>query len=247
MDKKIVQKIAMPFLHLLWVGLIFIGVSIFIGDFVRAFASDFLVNWLATPFGSAVLSMIVYALIACVVILPYILLKLPRKSILRRLGMTKFEPLPMFVWALFAWGLSMVATTIVVFVLVALNVPGLQLDQKQEIGFENLSSIGEYVAAFFVLVVLAPLFEEIIFRGYLQKRLRETRGVVFSIVFSSLIFAVLHFQLNVIISVFVLSLFIGYLREKFDSIWPGVMVHALRNGLAYMLLFILPLYGLSLV
>jgi uncharacterized protein YqhQ len=88
MDKKIVQKIAMPFLHLLWVGLIFIGVSIFVGEFVRAFASDFLVNWLATPFGSAVLSMIVYALIACVVILPYILLKLPWKSILRRLGKT---------------------------------------------------------------------------------------------------------------------------------------------------------------
>lgn len=247
MDKKIVQKTVIPLMHLLWVGLIFIGVSILVGDLIRVFAGESLVNWLAKPFGSAVLSLIVYALIASIVILPYILMKLPRKSMFERLGMTKFDPLPMFAWALFAWGLSMIATMVVVFVLTSLNVPGLQLDQKQEIGFEQLSSVGEYVAAFFVLVVLAPLFEEIIFRGYLQKRLRETRGVVFSVVFSSLVFALLHAQLNVIIGVFILSIFIGYLREKFDSIWPGVMVHALKNGLAYLLLFILPLYGLSLV
>jgi membrane protease YdiL (CAAX protease family) len=38
---------------------------------------------------------------------------------------------------------------------------------------------------------------------------------------------------------FTLSLVLCYLRQKTDSLWPGIMLHALKNGLAFMSLFLI--------
>src|SRR5690606_8459309 len=51
---------------------------------------------------------------------------------------------------------------------VASNVlPWFDINQAQDIGFEGLVFRYEYVLAFVTLVVLAPIAEEILFRGYL--------------------------------------------------------------------------------
>lgn len=246
MSKQIVRSLR-SLVHFSWVALVFLGLSLGLSLLIDTFASDRLSRWLDSSVGSAVLAFVFYAVIALVVSLPFFVKKLKPAAIAERLGLTKLEPRKMFVWALLSWGLSMVLTAVVVMVLLSLNMPGLDLEEKQDVGFSGITSAWEYIAAFVALVVLAPVFEEIIFRGYLYGRLRENGSVWYSIVMSSLLFAALHFQPNVVVSVFVLSLFLGFLREKFDSIWPGVMLHALKNGLAYALLFILPLYGVSLV
>lgn len=248
MNKKSVQNILRAVLYAVWAVGVFLFTSIIlVGLPLYYFANQSVRTWFETPLGTLALAAIVYIVAAAIVISPFVIRRLSWTEIRKKLGLFKRFGLSMLSWAVFAWGLYFISTIIVTAILYSINLPGVNLEQKQNIGFENLSGGLEYVVAFLLLVVVAPVFEELLFRGYLFGRIRERNGFWFSAVLTSLAFAVLHGQVNVGIDVFILSLFLCYLREKFDSVLPGVLVHAFKNGLAYILLFILPLYGVQLV
>lgn len=137
-----------------------------------------------------------------------------------------------------AFGLSAVLVMVV-----AMNIPGFNIQEEQVTGFEGIANVGDKVIAFVALVILAPVIEEVIFRGYLYGKLR-TRGVglVLSIIMTSLIFALAHVQANVAVNVFGLSLVLCALREFTGTIWAGVLVHMIKNGIAFYLLFINPVF-----
>ncbi len=121
--------------------------------------------------------------------------------------------------------------------------PGLPLDQVQDIGFKALGSQSDNMLAFVTLVVIAPIAEETLFRGYLYGKLKRYVPTYAAAIATSLLFAVAHFQLNVGIDVFVLSLILCGMRSLTGSIWAGVLVHMLKNMIAYYLLFVSPLLG----
>ncbi len=120
--------------------------------------------------------------------------------------------------------------------------PGLDWSQVQTTGFEGAAGQADKILAFVTLVVVAPMAEELIFRGYLYGKLR-TRGIAMplAIVVTSLMFALAHGQVNVGINVFALSLVLCALREFTGSIWAGVLVHMIKNGVAFYFLFINPI------
>ena len=84
--------------------------------------------------------------------------------------------------------------------------------EKQDTGFSTIASHPEYALAFISLVIIAPLAEEILFRGYLLGKLRTYAPVWVSILITSLLFGLVHFQWNVSIDVFVLSIVLCLLR-----------------------------------
>lgn len=143
-----------------------------------------------------------------------------------------------FVIYLIASGLVMYA--------VAQLVPGFNVAERQEIGFQDLSRQYEYILAFITLVVVAPIAEEAIFRGYLYGKLRKTVPIWAAILVTSLLFGLLHMKwdggliagINVGLDVFILSIVMCGLRDVTGSIWAGVILHMMKNGLAYYLLFI---------
>lgn len=149
---------------------------------------------------------------------------------------------------------ALICTGIAVYV-VGLLLPGVDMDTKQQVGFENITQRYEMILAFFTLVVLAPLCEEFLFRGYLYGRVRTYYNAFWAIVLTSLVFGLMHvyagpgmpLQWNVMIATTVLALFIGGLREYTGSIWAGILVHMLKNGVAFFVLFVAPLLGVSLV
>lgn len=138
-----------------------------------------------------------------------------------------------------------IAYTLVVTVVLAMaaGIPGFPADQAQDIGFKTMGSRSDNVLAFVTLVVLAPLAEETLFRGYLYGKLKGYVPAILAALATSLLFGIAHFQLNVGIDVFVLSLFLCGLRSLTGSIWAGILVHIIKNSLAYYLLFINPLIG----
>jgi membrane protease YdiL (CAAX protease family) len=80
-------------------------------------------------------------------------------------------------------------------------------------------------------VVIAPLAEELMFRGYLLNVWMARIGMWRAIIFSTLLFGLLHWQ-NTFFAIplgFVFALV--YLR--YDSLWPGILLHALYNFLAF--------------
>lgn len=119
--------------------------------------------------------------------------------------------------------------------------PALDLNQAQDVGFTLKNTMqDQLILAFIGLVVLAPLAEETLFRGYLYGKLRAHFGMVPTTLVVSLLFAAVHWQWNVGIDVFALSLVLCALRETTDSIWAGVLVHMLKNGIAFYMLALAP-------
>lgn len=245
MNKKYIQNSAWGLLYCIWAAGVFVFTStILIGLPIALFASQAVYEWFSTPVGVFALGAIVYTIATAIAISPFLIRHLSWTVIKEKLGITKFDR-RMIVWALGVWVLYFFSTAVVAAALQFM--PNLDLTQKQEIGFSVLSGPWEYILAFLTLVVIAPVFEEILFRGFLFGQIRERSGFWFSALLTSVTFALLHGQLNVGIDVFILSMFLCYLREKRHSILPGILVHAFKNGLAFFLLFILPLLGVRLV
>ncbi|HMS30884.1 MAG TPA: type II CAAX endopeptidase family protein [Candidatus Saccharibacteria bacterium] len=117
-------------------------------------------------------------------------------------------------------------------------IPGFNAQQVQDVGFDKLNHPAELVTAFLALVVITPIVEEVIFRGILFKGLRRRLPFWVSAVFTSVLFAVAHGQWNVAVDTFALSIILCYLVEKNQSSVPTILVHGLKNGLAFVLLFV---------
>lgn len=117
-------------------------------------------------------------------------------------------------------------------------IPGFDATQAQNTGFSNLSHSYEYILAFVTLVVLAPLAEEVLFRGYLYGKLKNHLPTWAAVLATSATFGLAHGQWNVGLDVFVLSLVLCSLREVTGNIWAGVLLHMLKNGIAFYVLFI---------
>ena len=118
---------------------------------------------------------------------------------------------------------------------------GFDASQSQDTGFENLFGSAQYLLAFIALVVVAPIAEEVLMRGFLYGKLRKILSLWPAIVLTSLVFGALHGQWNVGIDVFALSVILCLLRETTGSIWAGILLHMLKNGIAYYFLFVNPL------
>lgn len=116
-------------------------------------------------------------------------------------------------------------------------------DQAQEVGFNHLFSFSDRAFAILAIVFVAPIAEELMMRGWLYGKLRSKlhglRGVTIAIIITSLTFAVMHGQLNVGITVFILSVILCLLREVTGSIWSGMLLHMLTNGIAFYVVYVL--------
>ena len=97
--------------------------------------------------------------------------------------------------------------------------------------------------SFFLLFVtttlLAPLFEEIIFRGILLPTLSRDFGVISGIIVSAFIFALAHLSLGEMPPLFVLGIGLGITRIASGSLLSSVIMHSLWNGLTFLNLFLL--------
>lgn len=123
---------------------------------------------------------------------------------------------------------------------VTLVIPSFDISQAQDTGFGNITQRYEYYLAFATLVVIAPLAEEILFRGYLYGKIRKYVPMWLAMLLVSALFGAVHGQWNVGIDVFALSLVLCALREITGSIWAGILLHMMKNAIAYYLLFINP-------
>jgi membrane protease YdiL (CAAX protease family) len=87
------------------------------------------------------------------------------------------------------------------------------------------------------LIVVVPLFEELVFRGFIQGGLRAllSKGLgdagagAAAVLFASVLFTVVHPPFTWL-PIFGLSLLLGTLFERSRSLWAGVSLHAAHNA-----------------
>jgi len=79
------------------------------------------------------------------------------------------------------------------------------------------------------IVVLAPLMEEMVFRGLLYGWLRRRRGLWQAASLAALAHALLHFDLGALPGLFALFLFLAWIYEYSQSLWVPSIIHAVHN------------------
>ncbi len=85
------------------------------------------------------------------------------------------------------------------------------------------------------LIVVAPVSEEIFFRGFLFKGIESSKlGPPGAIIITALAWSVMHLQYNIlgIAGIFVGGLLLGLARLRSNSIYPSIFMHALQNVIA---------------
>lgn len=82
------------------------------------------------------------------------------------------------------------------------------------------------------VAVLAPLGEELLFRGYLLRVLGARYGAAAGLVVTSLLFGLLHVNPASLLALFALGVLFGLLRLATGSIWPAILAHGLQNGIS---------------
>lgn len=80
-------------------------------------------------------------------------------------------------------------------------------------------------------IIIAPLVEEIFFRGFLFTGLREKYGWIAAALISAGLFAAVHLQPLTIPPIFLMGLIFAYLYQRTESIWPAVIMHFATNTL----------------
>ena len=91
-------------------------------------------------------------------------------------------------------------------------------------------------AIFFAIVVAAPVVEELLFRGMLQKALAKYLPIWGAILLSSFLFALVHGQPYAIPGLMSLSLAFGYLYHRTGSLRTNIILHMANNAFALLAL-----------
>jgi hypothetical protein len=81
--------------------------------------------------------------------------------------------------------------------------------------------------------LLAPVAEEIFFRGFLYAGLENRLGPVRAAWVSAGLFALAHFTPLAMPPVFLMGLVFAYLFRRYRSIWPSIVLHVANNALAF--------------
>jgi membrane protease YdiL (CAAX protease family) len=130
--------------------------------------------------------------------------------------------------------------------LVHVLIPAINVSQSQDIGFTNVYGFGSLFVTFISLVILPPITEEIMVRGFLYTSLKKGLPQIGAALVTSVIFASAHLQAGsgnpllwiAAVDTFILSLFLIYLREKTGGLYASMTLHALKNFIAFASLFI---------
>jgi len=197
-------------------------------------------DWLGGAIGNFTVSLFVYGLMPLVM---WFIIKRYRES-WRDYGVRKSPLFQAITYA--AVGIMVYYVTLVITLAIASGTGLIDTNQEQDIGFSRDTSGPLLILVFIGLVALPATVEELLFRGFLFTRLRKALSFVWTTVVVSLVFGVLHLQLgggsaplwSVMIDTAILSIVLCYVREKTGSIWAGVLIHGLKNSIAFVALFL---------
>ena len=196
------------------------------------------------PLINAVFSVLIYLItIAIAIGIPWFIKK--QKTSRREIGLHRL-PSWMDIWIAPAGFVIYIIISIILSSIATAIFPWFNAAQQQDVGFTSLNFKYEYLLAFLTLVVVAPIAEEVLFRGYLFGKLRKFIPVWLAIILTSLTFGIIHGAWNLGIDTFALSLVLCSLRLITGSLWAPILLHMIKNGIAFYILFINPTFFTTL-
>lgn len=224
---KLWKRVGMALLLLLWVG----GVL-----YATQFCFKYLFRWLFPNDLESAFVQTFYTLVVDGAALVLIVL-LPWRLFGRKTSLTEMGIEGNLTWT----DIGLAPIGFVVYLIMGMIgqwlTPFVDWSAEQDIGYDWSNLIGaDLLMTAIAVVIIAPIAEEVIFRGYLYGKLKQIMPIWLVVVLVSALFGVMHGQANVGINVFFLSIALCVLREMTGTIYAGVLLHMLKNGIAVIFL-----------
>ncbi|MCZ2128252.1 MAG: CPBP family intramembrane metalloprotease [Anaerolineales bacterium] len=150
-----------------------------------------------------------------------------RKVSWKELGFQKFSG----VYANLALGFGLLIGAYILVIVNNIAMIALGVVTQADVLSEMIGEVNAPYLFAFTTVIVAPIVEEMFFRGFLFKGLREKYGWIHALFFSSLIFAIFHGQIATLIPTFLLGALFSYMYQRTESIYPGIILHFFVNAL----------------
>lgn len=105
---------------------------------------------------------------------------------------------------------------------------------------QYLRSDGVFWIALLHIALIPSICEEVLFRGYVQRSLERSWGILPAILVSGLLFGLFHLQLTNLLPLAGLGILLAVLTWKSGSLLPAMTAHLVNNGGAVLLAVIAP-------
>lgn len=106
--------------------------------------------------------------------------------------------------------------------------------EMTEVDFSYFSSAKSTIVVALYTCILAPVTEELLFRGFLMKTLSKV-SIRFGIVMSALLFGLMHGNVGQFLLGFLVGMFLGKIVARHNSLLPSILVHAAINTMSFVL------------
>lgn len=105
------------------------------------------------------------------------------------------------------------------------------LDMREQIFSVGFGSWYGIVLMVLSVGILAPIAEELLFRGMLYDFFRQKTGVLWAVLITSGLFGLAHYDsFAVVVSTFVMGVVMAYVVEKTKSLWVSIFIHVATNS-----------------
>lgn len=144
----------------------------------------------------------------------------PKEIRLLKFGLAKLD------FVIILWGTIMVLATGVVIEPLLNLFPETYLDR-----LGNIMAAGGWMM--FTSIVIAPIMEEILFRGILQDALMRKYGVFVGILIASAVFGIVHLIPQQVVNAFMIGIVLGYIYYRTGALLPVILIHCINNAISY--------------
>lgn len=115
---------------------------------------------------------------------------------------------------------------------------------KEVMSIGNMKSFYDYIMSIIVLALLPGIFEEMLFRGCLQKIfVALARNTFWGILITSIIFSAVHFSYYGFLPRLFLGVLLGYIFHISKNIWLNITAHFLNNAYPVTVMYMLSRSG----
>jgi membrane protease YdiL (CAAX protease family) len=123
-----------------------------------------------------------------------------------------------------------------------------EMYNQQVLIMAKMNDWKDYIFALVVIALAPAIFEEVLFRGTLQKLLIHWFGntkakAILAIVVTSIVFSVVHFSFYGFLARAGLGIVLGLIFYYSRNIWLSILLHFINNGIAVTALFVLSRNG----
>ena len=181
---------------------------------------------------SRTMSLFVVATFEFLLLIPIAIIFLWRRVPWHALGLNRFDPNTLTI------GCGLLVGVYIVVIINNLIMMALGVITQADVVSDLLGEIDSPFLFAFVTAIVAPFTEELFFRGFLFKGLREKYGWVNALMFSSIIFALFHGQIATLIPTFLLGALFAYMYQRTESVFPGMFLHFAVNAVGVVVLLL---------